>query len=116
MSAVQPEALEEYYAGWKISILLEELGLSYKVQELDVRNGQDHKSEWFLKINPNGRVPALSALLTCLRLLTASSLWMAGPDLGLLQLITTRVMCESSRAARSCTTLLPNTDASFQRY
>lgn len=38
--------------------MLEELGLSYEAMHLDMRS-KEHKSEWFLKINPNGKVPAL---------------------------------------------------------
>ncbi|KAJ5501400.1 hypothetical protein LT330_001044 [Penicillium expansum] len=45
--------------GVKISITLEELGLSYKTEPIDIgKNIQ--KEEWFLKINPNGRIPALT--------------------------------------------------------
>jgi GST-like protein len=44
--------------GWKISIALEEMGLPYEVRVIDfVKNEQ--KSDWYLKINPNGRIPAL---------------------------------------------------------
>lgn len=38
--------------------MLEELGLSYQVMPLDMRN-KEHKSESYLQINPNGKVPAL---------------------------------------------------------
>jgi len=44
--------------GYKISIALEELGLKYKVRKLDF-NAEEQKEEWFLKINPNGRIPAI---------------------------------------------------------
>lgn len=45
----------------KIAILLEKLGLSFDVADLDFGNDpvRGVKSEKFLKINPNGRVPAL---------------------------------------------------------
>ncbi|NJN99325.1 MAG: glutathione S-transferase family protein [Anaerolineales bacterium] len=39
-------------------LMLEELGLPYETVPLDMRN-KEHKSEAFLKINPNGKVPAL---------------------------------------------------------
>eukprot|EP00210_Caulerpa_lentillifera_P008724 g8321.t1 len=42
----------------KISILLEELGIDYEVRVLDLK-AKEQKEEWFLKINPNGRIPAL---------------------------------------------------------
>ena len=44
--------------GHKISILLEELGLPYQVQVLDLAQ-QEQKAEAFLQINPNGRIPAI---------------------------------------------------------
>jgi GSH-dependent disulfide-bond oxidoreductase len=44
--------------GWKISILLEELGLPYEVHVLDLRSGAQ-KEPWFTAINPNGRIPAI---------------------------------------------------------
>ncbi|KAF1816693.1 theta class glutathione S-transferase [Eremomyces bilateralis CBS 781.70] len=45
--------------GIKISILLEELGLPYKVEKIDISKNTQ-KEDWFLKINPNGRIPALT--------------------------------------------------------
>jgi glutathione S-transferase len=45
--------------GIKISITLEELGLPYKVTKIELgKNTQ--KEPWFLGINPNGRIPALT--------------------------------------------------------
>jgi GST-like protein len=44
--------------GWKISIALEELGLTYTVRALSLGK-LEQKEEWFLKINPNGRIPAI---------------------------------------------------------
>ena len=44
--------------GWKISIALEELGLAYSVHPLSF-SMQEQKAEWYLKINPNGRIPAI---------------------------------------------------------
>ncbi|ROW15508.1 hypothetical protein VPNG_02219 [Cytospora leucostoma] len=45
--------------GIKASILLEELGLSYEATEIDLSKNTQ-KEDWFLKINPNGRIPALT--------------------------------------------------------
>jgi glutathione S-transferase len=45
--------------GLKISIALEELGLAYKVVTLDITK-HEQKQPWFLAINPNGRIPALT--------------------------------------------------------
>lgn len=44
--------------GWKASIMLEEVGLPYEVRTVDLSQRR-HKEEWFLKINPNGRIPAI---------------------------------------------------------
>jgi len=38
--------------------LLEEIGVPYTLKEVDMRN-KEHKSAEFLKINPNGKVPAM---------------------------------------------------------
>ncbi|CAI7642918.1 unnamed protein product [Penicillium crustosum] len=46
--------------GIKASITLEELGLPYKTEGIDISSSSNpQKQEWFLKINPNGRIPAL---------------------------------------------------------
>ncbi len=44
--------------GFKASIALEELGLPYEVHAVDLGQGEQ-KSERFLRINPNGRIPAI---------------------------------------------------------
>ena len=44
--------------GHKISIMLEETGLDYRVHHLDL-GAMDQKKPDFLKINPNGRIPAI---------------------------------------------------------
>ena len=44
--------------GWKISIALEELALPYSIRQLSLSK-LEQKEEWFLKINPNGRIPAI---------------------------------------------------------
>ncbi|VVO83921.1 Disulfide-bond oxidoreductase YfcG [Pseudomonas fluorescens] len=44
--------------GHKVSIVLEELGLPYRVHVLSF-DKKEQKSEDFLKINPNGRIPAI---------------------------------------------------------
>ena len=45
--------------GIKISITLEELDLPYKVTKIDISKNTQ-KEQWFLDINPNGRIPALT--------------------------------------------------------
>ena len=44
--------------GYKASIALEELELPYELHWLKLSDG-DQKQPWFLKINPNGRIPAI---------------------------------------------------------
>jgi GST-like protein len=44
--------------GYKITILLEELGLPYNVHAIDLSSGAQ-KEPWFTEINPNGRIPAI---------------------------------------------------------
>lgn len=44
--------------GKKASIMLEEVGLSYEVHPVDLREGDQLKSE-YLTINPNNKIPAI---------------------------------------------------------
>jgi GSH-dependent disulfide-bond oxidoreductase len=44
--------------GHKISIALEELALPYEMRVLDFTTAEQ-KEPWFLRINPNGRIPAI---------------------------------------------------------
>src|SRR5512134_847770 len=44
--------------GYKISIALEELALPYTLRVLDFAQ-EEQKLDWFLAINPNGRIPAI---------------------------------------------------------
>ncbi|CAB4403906.1 unnamed protein product [Rhizophagus irregularis] len=45
--------------GQKVSIALEELGIPYKAREISFKDNEQ-KQPWFLKINPNGRIPAIT--------------------------------------------------------
>ncbi|KAF2772930.1 glutathione S-transferase II [Teratosphaeria nubilosa] len=49
--------------GIKISITLEELGLPYQFKKIDISKNTQ-KEQWFLDINPNGRIPALTDKFT----------------------------------------------------
>ncbi|KAI9055185.1 hypothetical protein LZ554_000149 [Drepanopeziza brunnea f. sp. 'monogermtubi'] len=49
--------------GIKISITLEELGLPYEFTNIDLSKNTQ-KEPWFLEINPNGRIPALTDTFT----------------------------------------------------
>lgn len=44
--------------GWKVSIALEEMALPYEVRLIDFA-ANEQKDDWYVKINPNGRIPAL---------------------------------------------------------
>ena len=44
--------------GWKASICLEELALPYKAHLIDFTKNEQ-KEDWYLDINPNGRIPAI---------------------------------------------------------
>ncbi|NQZ99234.1 MAG: glutathione S-transferase N-terminal domain-containing protein [Myxococcales bacterium] len=44
--------------GWKVSILLEEAEIPYTVKPIDLGK-LEQKEDWFLRINPNGRIPAI---------------------------------------------------------
>ncbi|CEP23373.1 unnamed protein product [Cyberlindnera jadinii] len=45
--------------GQKITVYLELLGLKYHYRNVDILKGTQ-KEPWFLKLNPNGRIPVLS--------------------------------------------------------
>ena len=44
--------------GWKASITLEELALPYNVRRIDFEK-REQKEPWYLKLNPNGRIPTI---------------------------------------------------------
>lgn len=54
--------IDLYYAptpnGWKISIMLEECGIPYRVIPINLGKGEQFKPD-FLKISPNNRMPAI---------------------------------------------------------
>jgi GSH-dependent disulfide-bond oxidoreductase len=54
--------IELYFAptpnGWKISVMLEECGLPYTIFPVNITRGDQFKAE-FLKLSPNGRIPAV---------------------------------------------------------
>jgi len=62
MSATQTAPIELYYwptpNGWKVSILLEELGVPYDVKLINIGKGDQFAPD-FLKIAPNNRMPAI---------------------------------------------------------
>jgi len=44
--------------GYKVSIMLEEVGMDYQVHPIDLARG-DQKTAEFLALNPNGRIPVI---------------------------------------------------------
>ncbi|MEX2482021.1 MAG: glutathione S-transferase N-terminal domain-containing protein [Gammaproteobacteria bacterium] len=44
--------------GWKVSVLLEEIGMPYTTHHVDIMKGMQ-KEDWFVKLCPNGRIPAI---------------------------------------------------------
>lgn len=44
--------------GYKISIMLEEVGLPYSVHALRLGE-KEQKQEWYVRLNPNGRIPTI---------------------------------------------------------
>lgn len=44
--------------GWKANMIIEELGIPYKLHAMTLSENEQ-KQEWYLKINPNGRIPAI---------------------------------------------------------
>ena len=44
--------------GWKVSIALEEMNLPYEVRVIDFATNEQ-KADWYVKLNPNGRIPTL---------------------------------------------------------
>lgn len=62
MSVTQTKPIELHYwptpNGWKISIMLEELGVPYDLKLVNIGAGDQFKPE-FLKIAPNNRMPAI---------------------------------------------------------
>ncbi len=62
MAAVTQHPIELYYwptpNGWKISIMLEECGLAYRVVSVNIGRGDQFKPD-FLAISPNNKMPAI---------------------------------------------------------
>src|SRR5690606_5949327 len=44
---------------YKLRLLMNMLGVSYNTVPIDFYPGREHKSEWFLKINPLGQLPVI---------------------------------------------------------
>lgn len=61
MAATTPD-IQLYTAstmnGWKPLIFLEEAEVEYELTPIDFSK-QEQKSEWYLKLNPNGRIPTI---------------------------------------------------------
>ena len=44
---------------YKLRLFMNILGVKYETKSIDFYPGREHKSEWFLKINPLGQLPVL---------------------------------------------------------
>jgi GSH-dependent disulfide-bond oxidoreductase len=44
--------------GWKVSIALEEMSLPYEYRHIRLSQ-REQKQDWYLKLNPNGRIPTI---------------------------------------------------------
>ncbi|RVA68129.1 glutathione S-transferase N-terminal domain-containing protein, partial [Mesorhizobium sp. M7A.F.Ca.CA.001.11.2.1] len=44
---------------YKLRLLMSFLGIDYKTVPVDFYPGREHKSEWFLKLNPLGQLPVI---------------------------------------------------------
>lgn len=44
--------------GWKVAIMLEELGVPYKLHPINLMKGDQKRAE-YVKLNPNGRIPTI---------------------------------------------------------
>lgn len=44
--------------GWKASVLLEEMNIPYELHAVNL-GANEQKEDWFLQMNPNGRIPAI---------------------------------------------------------
>ena len=44
--------------GWKVSVVLEEIGMEYTTHHVDIMSGAQ-KEDWFVKLCPNGRIPVI---------------------------------------------------------
>ena len=44
---------------YKVRLLLNLLGLEWETRRIDYHPGREHESEWFLRVNPLGRIPVI---------------------------------------------------------
>ena len=49
--------------GWKANMITEELKVPYNLHKISLSDNEQ-KQDWFLKINPNGRIPAIGEGIT----------------------------------------------------
>ncbi len=59
--------------GRKVSIMLEELGLEYRVHPIDITAGEQHRPD-FLEISPNAKIPAIVDQETGLSLMESGAI------------------------------------------
>src|SRR5262249_2165553 len=44
---------------YKLRLMMRMLGVDYETRQVDFYPGREHKSDWFLKLNPLGQLPVL---------------------------------------------------------
>jgi GST-like protein len=59
--------------GYKIAIALEEMGLDYQIEWIDITNGEQHQPG-FLKVAPNGKIPAIEDHDTGIRMMESGAI------------------------------------------
>lgn len=59
--------------GFKIAIALEEMGLDYTINWVNLQKGQQHEAA-FLAVSPNGRIPAIEDHDTGLRMMESGAI------------------------------------------
>ncbi|HXG79325.1 MAG TPA: glutathione S-transferase N-terminal domain-containing protein, partial [Methyloceanibacter sp.] len=59
--------------GQKVSIMLEEVGLPYRVHAIDINKGEQFASD-FVKIAPNSKIPAIIDTETGLHLMESGAI------------------------------------------
>lgn len=59
--------------GYKVAIALEEMGLDYQIEWIDIGKGDQHQPD-YLKISPNGKIPAIEDHDTGIRMMESGAI------------------------------------------
>ena len=88
--------------GWKANMIVEELKVPYKLHAISLSDNEQ-KQEWYEKINPNGRIPAIGKSLQA-HFSNHRRMLKQSPQVLYVQSTMTRVTCQSLSLAPSCFT------------